>query len=174
LVVAWTGQSFQGITVNGVQPRSHAQTAVAMSLPVDQLGAGPLPAGLVSAQLVDFEGDMTQQGPPGATLVQNGTVTYQFTPPLAAGLHLAGASLSASYPNFFKVPNAAPGAASSIRWEAWDWSRSAWVEIAYTENPATVLPAAVVNSASGEVRVRITVSNSQFSTFGLTLAGTVQ
>lgn len=173
LVVAWTGQSFQGITVNGTHPRGQAETAVAMTLPVDQIGAGPLPAGVVTGRVVDFEGE-TQQGPfPGALMVQNGTVTYHFTPRLAAGTSLSGASLSATNPFFSKAPGT-PSTGSTVRGDAWDWSRSAWVDVAFVDNGITALPAAVISPSTGEIRVRITVSNGEFLTSGVSLSGTVQ
>jgi hypothetical protein len=172
LVVAWTNQSFQPISVNGVHPRAHALTAVAMALPVDEIGAGPLPAGIVSGRMVDFEGD-TQAGPPGALNVQTGTVTYRFTPPLAPGLHLVGANISASSPFFGKLGGPA-GTTSTTRGEAWDWSRSTWVDINYQDNGTTSLPAAVINPATGEIRVRVIVNNGAFLTTGISLAGTAQ
>src|SRR5260370_3316992 len=42
LLVAWTHQPFQDVTVNGTQPRSTAESAVALSLPLDQIGTGSL------------------------------------------------------------------------------------------------------------------------------------
>ena len=173
LVVAWTNQSFQAITVNGVHPLAHAITAVAMPLPVDEIGAGPLPAGIVSGRMVDFEGD-TQSSPPGALNVQTGTVTYRFTPPLAPGLRLAGASISASNPYFGKAAGGPAGTTSTIRGEAWDWSRSTWVDINYQDSGTTSLPPAVINPATGEIRVRVIVNNGAFLTTGISLAGTAE
>src|ERR1700674_3638053 len=46
MLVAWTHQSFQDLTVNGSHPRSTAESAVALSLPLDQIGTGSLPAGV--------------------------------------------------------------------------------------------------------------------------------
>lgn len=172
-VVAWTSQSFQGVTVNGVHPHGHSETAVAMDLPVERVGAGPLPVGVVSGRIVDFEGD-TQQVVPGALVVQNGTVTVQFTPRLTPGLHLAGASLSSSNPIFSKGPVAANGPAATLSASAWDWSRSAWVDISYQENGTTALPGEAINQATGEVRLRVTVSNGSFAATGIALVGNVQ
>jgi len=172
MLVAWTSQTFEDITVNGVHPRGHAQTAVAVTLAVDEVDAGPLPVGVAGGRLVDFEGD-AQQGPPDALVVQNGTVTLQFRPHLATGLHLTGGSLSSSNPGFIKGagPN---GSAATVRGSAWDWSSSTWVDIPYVENASTPLPDAVINPATGEVRLRVTVSNGTFLPSGISLTGTVQ
>jgi len=145
-----------------------------VTLPVEQVGAGSLPSGLVSGRIVDFVGDTTQQGPPGALMVQNGTVTVQFTPRLTPGLHLAGASLSSSNPIFSKGPVAANGPAATLSASAWDWSRSAWVDISYQENGTTALPGEAINQATGEVRLRVTVSNGSFAATGIALVGNVQ
>src|SRR5712691_9672778 len=70
LLVAWTHQTFQDITVNGTHPRSTAESAVALSLPLDQIGTGSLPAGVVSGRIVDVVGDTQGQGPAGMLLMQ--------------------------------------------------------------------------------------------------------
>jgi hypothetical protein len=173
-LVAWTNQPFQDLTVNGVHPRAHGETAVAVTLPVEEFGAGVLPTGLVSGQIVDFVGDTTQQGPPGALLIQTGTVTYSFIAPLATGLHLTSASISASNPYFGKNPAATGNQAPTTTGEAWDWSHSTWVDIGYQDNATTNLPDSVVNPISGEIRLRVTVNNGSFLAAGITLTGTVQ
>ena len=173
MVVAWTQQPFETVTVNGGRPHAHAQTAVTMLLPIEQFGAGPLPANVVAGRIVDFEGE-TRQGPPGSLIVQNGTVTYQFRPRLAPGLRLAGATVVGSNAFFGPGGPVGPGGpASTERGEAWDWSLSSWVDVAYRSGATTNLPAAVVNPATGEVRMRITVAGGAFIT-GLALGGTVQ
>jgi len=173
LLVGWTSQPFQDLTVNGVHPRGHSEIAVAMNLPVDGVGVGPLSAGLVGGRIVDFDGD-AQQASPGTLVVQNGTVTVQFKPRLAAGVHLAGASLTAPNAVFIKGPVTPNGSAATLSAAAWDWSRSAWVAIAYQENGTTALPAEAIDPASSEVRLRVVVSNGSFVATGITLAGTVQ
>src|SRR5207244_7034154 len=97
LLFAWTHSSFQDVTVNCSHPLSTAQSAVVLSLAVDQLGAGPLPTGLLSGRIVDVVGDAQAQAPPGMLQLQSGSVTYEFTPALAGGAHVT--ALSASVPN---------------------------------------------------------------------------
>ena len=174
LLIAWTGHSFGAVTVNGGHPRAHNQTAVAVALPIEQLGAGPVPTGLVGPRIIDFEGSTVQQGPPGTNLVENGNVTFKFAPPLAPGLQLSGASLNASNPVYLKGPTSSNGSTSSIRGEAWDWSQATWVDIAYKDTGTTALPAAVINPGTGEVRLRVIVSNGSFLPSGISLSGTVQ
>jgi len=144
-----------------------------MSLPVDEVAVGLLPAGVVTGRMVDFEGD-SMQSMPGTVVVQNGTVTLEFAPRLAAGLHLSGASLTASSPFFGKAIGGPNAGATSLKGEAWDWSHSSWVDIAYQENAVTALPAGTINPSTGEVRLRVTVSNGSFLANGISLTGTVQ
>src|SRR5438128_8965009 len=92
MLVAWTHQPFQDVTVNGSHPRSTSESAVALSLPLDEIGTGSLPSGLVSGRIVDVVGDSQGQGPPGMLLLQSGSVTYEVSPGLAAGRHVTGAA----------------------------------------------------------------------------------
>jgi hypothetical protein len=168
MIVAWTQQPYEHITVEGVQPRSTAESAVVIPLVVGTIGAGSLPAGLVVSRLIDIEGT-TQAGPPGAVFMQSGTVTYDFTPQLAPGMRLTGAGLdsSAQSPKGGGIPG------QTVQVEAWDWSRLAWVPVAYAPLGTSSLPAGAVNPSSGEVRIRITV-NGQALLGAISLTGTVQ
>jgi hypothetical protein len=66
------------------------------------------------------------------------------------------------------------GGASSTKGEAWNWSASTWVDIAYQDGATTLLPDGVVNPSTGELRLRLTVTNGGFLTTGISLAGTVE
>ena len=174
LLVAWTKQSFQPITVNGSQPRSYSETAVAVQLPVDQIGAGPVPAGLVVGRMVDVDGD-SQPGPPGGVSMTNGSVTYAFMPNLVPGTRLVSASLSSSNPFFGKgIPPTANGSQPSLTTQIWDWSHSAWADLAYRDNATNAIPDTAVNPSTGEVRVKMTVANGGYLSGGISLTGTVQ
>ena len=169
MLVAFTDQSFQSFTVNGGHPLAHVQSAVAMPLQVDEIGPGPLSPGFVAGRVVDFVG-ATAPGPPGALVVQTGSVTLQFTPRLAAERHLTGAAVVASNPYFVKGSGTPNGTVSA---DAWDWSRSAWVQIPYQNNGITDLPSGAVDPGSGEVRLRVTAAASFFMATGISLQGTV-
>jgi hypothetical protein len=175
LLVAWTHESFQDLTVNGNHPRSTAETAVALSLPLDQIGTGSLPAGVVSGRIVDVVGDTQGQGPVGMLLIQSGSVTYEFSPSLAAGTKLTGASLATSNPYGGKVIPAPGGGttAPAVDAQVWDWARSTWTDVAYQDNGTTTLPDSAVNPDSGLVRLRLS-SSSGFVAGTITLAGTVR
>src|SRR6266513_1064177 len=174
MLIAWTHQPFQDVTVNGSHPRPTSESAVALSLPLDEIGTGSLPSGLVSGRIVDVVGDSQGQGPPGMLLLQSGSVTYEFSPPLAAGRHLTGAALTSSNPYMGKVmPAPAGGTAAKVQSEVWDWSRSAWSEVAYQDNGTTTLPGSAVNPQTGLVRLRFSTA-SGFAAGAITLSGTVQ
>ena len=149
LLVAWTHEPFQSLSVNGSHPRSTAESAVALSLPLDQIGTGSLPAGVVSGRIVDVVGDAQGQGPPGMLLMQSGSVTYELSPSLAAGSHLTSVSLTASNPyggKFMPAPGGGTGSTAAVQGQVWDWSRSAWTDVAYQENGTTSLPDSAVRS----------------------------
>ena len=176
LLVAWTNRSFQDVTVNGSHPRSNTQSAVVLSLPVDQLGTGPLPAGVLSGRIVDVVGDSQGQAPPGMLQMQNGSVTYEFAPVLAAGARLSGLSVTTQNPYgpTFGQPGTSTPSGPTVTGQVWDWSRSAWTEIAYQANGVTALPDSAVNPASGLIRLRISTTTGGLLGGSLTLSGTIK
>jgi hypothetical protein len=176
IVVAWTKRSLQGITVNGAEPRGTAQSAIAFSLPIERVGAGPLPAGAVTGRIIDVTGDTQPAGPPGVFTLQNGSVTYEFTPSLASGAHLGAASLNSSNPYGPKVipPVANGGPPITTEAEVWDWQHRSWTGIAYQDNGTTAIPDGAIESASGSVRLRISGSNASFMSGGVSLTGTIR
>ncbi len=176
LLVGWTHRPFQDISVNGSRPRSTALSAVALSLPVDQIGTGPLPAGIVRSRIVDVVGD-TQGGPAGVLVMQSGSVIYEFSPSLASGTRLTSASLNSFNQyggKFFGPPgsNGKPGD-QTLHSDVWDWSRSAWTDVPFQINGATALPDTAVNPDTGLVRFRLS-ANSGFVAGVITLSGSVQ
>lgn len=173
LLVAWTRQSFQDITVNGNRARATVLSAVALTIFIDQVGAGVVPAGVINGRIVDVEGN-SQGGPPGGLMMTTGSVTFEFTPGLAAGMRLTGTSLAATNP--FGKGGALSGQVQngSVQGEVWDWSRSKWVQVAYQDNGTTALPEWAAAPTTGQVRLRVKSSNGQFFTGGISLTGTVQ
>ncbi len=178
MLIAWSDQPLEPISVNGNTPRSHATSAVVVPLSVTPLGAGALPAGLIGARLIDFSGE--GQPGPGSLFLQNGTATYEFSAPLAPGIHLSNAALNSSsvYGGKFGM---APGSTTpqTLREEVWDWSRSAWRVIDLQENGTTTLPAAAVDPVTGTVRVKVTANipsttGPGFLLGNLSLTGTLQ
>lgn len=175
-VVAWSDQPFQAITVNGSQPHSYAETAVVLTLPIDQIAAGSMPAGVVAGRLVDIDGAaQSQGGPPGLVILGSGSVTYDFTPSLAPGLRLTGVSISNSNPFGTKGlgPPGSNGSAGTVKGQVWDWSHSTWIDVSYQDSGNTLVPDAAVNPATGEVRIKLS-SDGQFASGWLSLAGTAQ
>jgi len=124
---------------------------------------------------VDVVGDSQGQGQIGMLLIQSGSVTYEFSPSLAAGRHLTGASLTTSNPYGGKfIPAPGGGAtAPTVQGQVWDWARSAWTDVAYQDNGTTTLPDSAINPDSGLVRLRLS-GEGGFVAGTITLAGTVQ
>ena len=170
ILVAWLDQSLEPVTVNGAHPRGRALTAVAVTIPVDLLGPGPVPASAVGGRIVDADGT-SSGGPPGMLALSDGSVTFDFAPPLPAGAHLHATSIADDNPYLTAV---GPGGSSGVLGEAWDWSTSSWVDVSFKQAALTPLPDSVVNPATGEVRFRVSVSNGFYIAGGLSLTGTVQ
>jgi hypothetical protein len=170
VVLLWTRQPFQSVTVNGAHPRTYVESAVVLTLPIERVGPGSLPGGVVQARLVDLDAD-TSSGPPGMVTAQSGSITYDFAPSLAPGSRLGAASITSMNP--FGAKGIGPaGTTGPVKVEAWDWTQSTWVELNYQESGLTAVPDSAVNPASGEVLMRIS-STGQFSTGWLSLTGTV-
>lgn len=171
MVVAWTKQPFERITVSGSQPRATAETAVVLPLAVDQIGRGSLPAGIVVSRFTDIEGN-TQQGPPASVMLQSGAVTYSFTPHLAPGTHLTAANLDSTSQS--PKGGAISGSAQSLQTQVWDWSKSAWMALDYNPLGTSALPDAAVDPSSGEVRLQISTSAGPVLLGAISLTGTVK
>jgi hypothetical protein len=176
MLIAWSDQPLQSIAVNGNTPRAHATSAVVVPLTVSSLGSGAVPAGLIPARLIDFSGE--GQPGPGSIFLQNGTATYEFSAPLAAGVHLTGAALSSSNAYMGK-PLGPTATAGAVQEQVWDWASSAWRTIDLQDNGVTTLPTGAVNPATGTVRVRLTANipnttGPGFLLGNLSLTGTLQ
>jgi len=176
MVVAWTHASFQDLSVNGSHPRSTALGAVVLSLAVDRIGTGPLPAGVVSGRIVDVVGDTQNQGPPGMLLIQNGSVTYEFAPSLTGGAHLTAVSVNAQNPYGpkFGPPTSGTQTGPAVTGQVWDWSHASWTDVAYQDNGTTALPDSAVDPATGLIRLRLTTTNAGLLAGSISLTGTVQ
>jgi hypothetical protein len=174
MVVAWTKQPAERISVTGSQTRSTSETAFVVPLAIGPIGPGQLPAGLVVSRFTDIEG--TTQTQPGGVMMQNGTATYSFKPTLAPGKHLTAAGLDSTNQGAKGGPPAAPGSSGSsptLQAEVWDWANSAWVSMAYNANGTSTLPSIAVDPASSEVRLRLTAAGGQTLLGSISLVGTV-
>jgi hypothetical protein len=171
MVVAWTHQPFEQVSVGGSQPVATALTAFALPIAVGEMGAGAVPAGMIVSRYVDAEGD-SQPGAPGAVTTTNGTVTYDFQPSIVPGLHLTKASLDSSTQVQFGGP---PGTTQgNPQVSAWDWSKSSWVSLSYNAQGITALPDSAVNPTSSEVRLQF-MANGNMAVLGpISLTGTVK
>jgi hypothetical protein len=176
MLVAWTHDSLQDLSVNGTHPRSTSFAAVVLSLPVDQIGTGPLPTGVVSGRIVDVVGDTQGQGPPGMLLMQNGAVTYEFAPALAGGAHLTGLSINASNPYGpkFGPPGNTTQTGPGVIGQVWNWSNASWTTVAYQDNGTTALPDSAVEPSTGLIRLRLSTTNGGLLAGSISLSGTVQ
>ena len=176
MLVAWTHQPFESLTISGNSPRTYSESAVVLSLPVDQIGTGPLPAGVVNGRIVDVVGDSQGNGPPGLLVLQKGSVTYEFDPALAEGARLTGASLNAQNPYGpkFGPPSTSNQTGPAVRGQIWDWTSSSWTDIAYQDNGTTALPDSAVNPTSGLVRVRLSTDVGGLLAGGISLSGTIE
>jgi hypothetical protein len=173
MLVAWTKQPYEQITVSGSQPRATAMTAVVLPLTFEAIGAGPLPPGMVVSHFTDIEGD-TQPGPPDALMIQNGLVTYEFAPGIAPGMHLTSAKLDATSQNP-KMSAIAGSSSQGVQARYWDWSTSNWVPMAaYSTSGTSALPDAAIEPSSNEVRLQIATGGTMAFLGAISLTGTVK
>jgi hypothetical protein len=171
MVVAWTAQPYEQISVGGGLPHATALTAFALPIAVGEIGAGTVQAGMIVSRYTDMEGD-SQPSTPGAVTTTNGTVTYDFRPSIIPGLRLTNASLDSSTQNQFGGP---PGTTQGVaQVSAWDWSKSAWVSLNYSAQGITALPDSAVNPTSSDVRLQFVANGSSSNLEPISLTGTVK
>jgi hypothetical protein len=162
-VVVWSKQAIHDITVDGSPPRLFAESAIVTTAPVGGIGRGTLPAGVAVGRVVDIDGSLQPGGgPPGVLMLQSGTVTYEFAPQLAEGVHLRTASISILNQFGFKGGPAGPSSGSA-KAEVWDWSQNAWIEVNLQNPGTTSIPPAAVKPSTGEVRLRVGASGGFFA-----------
>ncbi len=171
IVVLWTKQPFQQITVNGGHPRTYVESAIVLNLAVRHIGAGPMPAGVVNGRIVDVDANLSQAGPPGLVLADSGSMTYSFAPALAPGTHLTNVAITNSNP--FGPKFAGVNSGSAMKAQVWDWGTSSWVAVKYQDTGTTSIPDSAVNPATGEVRLRLS-SDGQFVSGYLSISGDVR
>jgi hypothetical protein len=172
LVVLWTDQPFQQVSVNGGHPRTYMNSAVVLTLPVGQVGSGALPAGVIGGRLIDIDATLNQGGPPGLLIAESGSLTYSFLPSLAPGTHLTKVSITSNNIYGPKFANGTGGPVT-VKGYVWDWTNQAWVSISYADNALTQVPDSAVNPTTGEVRFKES-ADGQFTAGQLTIQGTVK
>ena len=175
-IVLWSDAPVEDITVDGAHPRSNAMTGVVLMVPVDQIAAGTVPPGIVAGRLIDIDGQVQQNGgPPGMVVMNSGAVTYDFSPSLSANAHLDNVTIVTSNPFGGKgaIPPGGNGVTGSVKGQAWNWVQSSWMDLSYQDNGSTTVPAAAVNSTTGEVRLKLS-SDGAYMSGWLSLGGTVQ
>ena len=172
IVVLWTTQPLEDVTVNGAQPRQYIEDAVVLNVPTVEFGAGTIPAGIINARLVDIDAALTPAGPPGMLTTNSGSVTYSFNPGLAAGTRLRSVGVTSSNPYGGKFgPNGAstPGV---IKGQVWNWTEFQWTDVNYADGGTTAIPQDAVNPSTGEVRLKLS-SDGSFTTSFLSMTGTI-
>ncbi len=170
MVVAWTKQPYQQVTVAGSQAHATNETAVVLPLAVDSYGAGTIPSGMIVSRYADFEGD-SQQGSPTGVSTQNGTLTYTFTPSIASGMHLTNAALDTSNQIQLGGP---PATTQNLQVKAWNWSTSDWIPVSFATLGSSPLPDSVINPTTSEVRLQVTAQGTLVYLGPISLTGTVK
>lgn len=173
-LLTWAPGVAEPVSINGGSPRLDTQNAIIMSLPISQVSAGPLPAGFFAPRLVDATGQvgLSQYG----AAVDNGSVTYEFSLPLAAGTQVSGLKITHLLapgpfpPSGLVGPNGQLAATS----EVWDWSRSTWLPVSLANSGTSLLPDGTLKPGTGLVRLRFeSAGGASFRVGSLWLEGTV-
>jgi hypothetical protein len=173
-LLAWAPGVAEPITIDGGSPRLDTQNAIVVPLAISQVSAGPLPVGFFAPRLVDATGQvgLSQYG----AAVDNGSLTYEFYLPLAAGTHVSGLKIThllaaGPFPaGGLLASNGQPAATSDV----WDWSRSTWVPISLANSGTSPLPDGTLQPGTGLVRLRLeSAGGASFRAGSLWLEGTV-
>ena len=82
-------------------------------------------------------------------------------------------SVSASNPYGIKAAPGGGAVNASVKGQAWDWTRSQWVDVVYLDSGETTIPDNAVNPATGEVKLKLT-GDGPFTSGWMSLAGDVR
>ena len=155
VLIAWTHDPLQSLQVNGGTPRLASESAVV--LPVTLAGpiSGIVPAGLLTARLVDSTGDL--QFGPSSIILNGSSATYELAMPLVPGTRLVNPTVTSTNPFGAKVAVANASGAAALTAEVWDWSGGRWLAFELKDNATNPLPEGSVDAA-GTVRIRLSAS----------------
>jgi hypothetical protein len=153
-LIGWADQpvaATNDVTINGANPGGSHDNLIQMPLNVDFSGSLNLPPGLISAQVINAQGDEVQAILPNVYTMNTGSITFEFTLP-GAGI-LQTNSMTISEPVI--VRPAGSGAISPLQVRLYNWDTSSWDTIALNNNSFTTANTKAYTSLDGHVLLQV-------------------
>jgi hypothetical protein len=153
-LIGWADQpvaATNDVTINGASPGGTHASLVQVPLNVDFSGSLNLPPGLISAQVINAQGDEVQTILPNIYTMNTGSITFEFTLPNAGVLQTN--KMTISEPVIAQL--AGSGAISPIQVRLYNWDTSSWDAIALNNNTFTTANTKAYTSPDGHILLQV-------------------
>lgn len=170
------------VTINGNAATGHQEILIQAPLSVGFSGTFSLNATLTQGQLVDTQGTGTQALTNGIYMMNNGSVTYEYTVPGLA--HIQGNKLTiAESANLSQIAQPAsngnaPSDANSLQVQVYNWQKQTWDSFSFTQFSLSIGNAQAYVRSDGRVLIKLSNSDSSktilFNKPLLSLQGSIQ
>jgi len=166
-LIGWADQpvaATNDVIINGASPGGSHDSLIQMPLNVDFSAALNLPPGLITAQVINAQGDAlgdeVQTILPDVYTISSGSITFEFTLPNAGALHTN--NMTISEPVIARLTG--PGAISPIQVRLYNWNTSSWDAIALSNNTFTTANAKAYTSPDGHIMLQVVDQSSSSGT----------
>ncbi len=153
-LIGWADQpvaATNDIIINGASPGGTHDSLIQMPLNVDFSASLHLPPGLISAQVINAQGDEVQTILPNVYTMNKGSITFEFTLPYAGILQAN--NMTISEPVIAQL--AGTGASSPIQVHLYNWDTSSWDTIALNNNTFTTANTKAYTSPDGHILLQV-------------------
>ena len=153
-LIGWADQpvaATNDVIVNGASPGGTHDSLIQMPINVDFSPSLNLPPGLISAQVINAQGDEVQTILPDVYTMSTGSITFEFTLPNAGVLHTN--NMTISEPVIARL--AGSGAISPIQVRLYNWDTSSWDAIALNNNTFTTANTKAYTSPDGHILLQV-------------------
>jgi len=158
-LIGWADAPLDGInniTVNGSTPNGFHDNLVQAPLNIDITAASNVPPGVVGGHVIDEQNSDAEDTAPGTYTLSTGSVTFEFTLPIAKQQSIA--SLTLTEPNAVGNTNLPPVTSSSrdlIQAQLYNWQTLSWDSITLTAWTFTTTNMAAYLGPDGRVLLQI-------------------
>ncbi len=153
-LIGWADQPLaatNNVIINGASPGGTHDSLIQMPLNVDFSASLHLPPGLISAQVINAQGDEVQTILPNVYTMNTGSITFEFTLPNAGVLQAN--NMTISEPIIARLAGA--GAISPIQVHLYNWDTGSWDTIALKNNTFTTANTKAYTSPDGHILLQV-------------------
>jgi hypothetical protein len=153
-LIGWADQpvaATNNVTINGASPGGTHDDLIQIPLNVDFSGSLNLAPGLISAQVINAQGDEVQTILPNVYTMNTGSITFEFTLPNVGFFQTN--SMTISEPAIAQL--AGSGATSPVHTRLYNWHTSSWDAIVLNNTSFTTANTKAYTSPDGHILLQV-------------------